>query len=84
MLFMTKLNKILDFDLIGRDSKLSHNHKSPSKSQTTPCTYGANPPVNGKDFINLNNFDQYQIDGKECNTTVPTYNFTLIYREILR
>ena len=44
-----------------------HQLKIPSKSQTTPCSYGADPPIDGKDFINLNNFNQYQIDGKECS-----------------
>ena len=34
------------------------------KSQNTPCTYGSDPPVVGRDYINLLNFDGYQIDGK--------------------
>ena len=33
-------------------------------SQTPPCSYGADPPLAGRDYINLNNFDGYQIDGK--------------------
>ena len=33
-------------------------------SQTTPCAYGSDPPVEGRDYINLNNFDGYQMDGK--------------------
>ena len=32
--------------------------------QTTPCAINANPQRDGVDFINLNNFAQYQIDGK--------------------
>ena len=34
------------------------------KSQNTPCTYGSDPPVVGRDYINLLNFDGYRIDGK--------------------
>ena len=26
-------------------------------SQTTPCTYGADPPIDGRDYINVNNFE---------------------------
>ena len=33
-------------------------------SQTTPCAYGSDPPVEGRDYINLNNFDGYQMNGK--------------------
>ena len=32
--------------------------------QTTPCATNANPQRDGVDFVNLNNFAQYQIDGK--------------------
>ena len=32
--------------------------------QTTPCAINANPQRDGVDFVNLNNFAQYQIDGK--------------------
>ena len=46
-----------------------HQFETLCKSQNNPCTYGADPPVAGKDFINLNNFAQYQIDGKECSTS---------------
>ena len=28
------------------------------------CTYGADPPVEGRDFINLMNFESYKIDDK--------------------
>ena len=33
-------------------------------SQSTPCTVGADPPRNEQDYVNLNDFDQYAIDGK--------------------
>ena len=33
-------------------------------SQTTPCTVGADPPIAEEDYLNLNDFAQYQIDGK--------------------
>ena len=33
-------------------------------SQTTPCAYGADPPIAGRDYVNLNNFDDYAINGK--------------------
>ena len=28
------------------------------------CTYGADPPVEGRDYINLMNFESYKIDDK--------------------
>ena len=34
------------------------------ESQTTPCSFGADPPLAGRDYVNLNNFDGYLIDGK--------------------
>ena len=34
------------------------------KSQTTPCSYGTDPPQDGADYINLNSFASYAIDGK--------------------
>ena len=51
------------------------------QSQTTPCSYGADPPVAGRDYINLNNFNGYQIDGKYHMKILWSYGESMQWKQ---
>ena len=45
------------------------------------CTYGADPPVEGADFINLKDFESYQIDGKYHMKMVWSYGESVEWKQ---